>query len=268
MKPLVAPREETRLCPPGITIAVPNWNHELVLPRAIQSGLQALAYLREQGVLGELLVIDDASRDGSLVLLRQLEALLFDEGLRVLALTQNGGLSAARHHALLHARYRHIIFMDADNELVPENTFQFYRASQATGAAVVYGNLICVDGKTAPRLLSNESFQYRMFGENYIDAFALYDRLQALDSGSFIQTLGPEDWEFFLHLATSGKLIVFVPLVFGMYHDVPFSMYKDQAPNIDTYLRRSRRMFNQFGIRPQLPLNTRHKRYHPDLGYL
>ena len=59
-------------------------------------------------------MVDDQSRDGSLALLRQLEALHFDEGLRVLALPENGGVCRARNQALRRASYRHVLVMDRD----------------------------------------------------------------------------------------------------------------------------------------------------------
>src|SRR3954468_19583500 len=152
--------QEVALAPPGVTIAIPNWNHEYVLPRSIGSALRAVRLLKEHDVPADILVVDDASRDGSLTLLRQLEALHFDDGLRVLALTQNSGLPVARNYALLNATYRYIVFMDADNELMPENLHQFYRAITQTRAAVVYGNLLWqgrVPGQVA--VMSNESFQ-------------------------------------------------------------------------------------------------------------
>ena len=54
----------------GVTIAIPNWNHEILLPRSIASALRAVDLLRNEGVPAEVLVIDDASRDGSQTLLR------------------------------------------------------------------------------------------------------------------------------------------------------------------------------------------------------
>src|SRR5687768_16903497 len=85
---------------PGVTVAIPNWNHELLLARSVGSALRAVRLLRLRGVPGEVLVVDDASRDGSLVLLRQMEALHYGDGLRVLALGRNGGLAATRNAAL------------------------------------------------------------------------------------------------------------------------------------------------------------------------
>lgn len=129
----------------GITFVVPNWNHELVLPRAVRSGLDAGECLREHGLNVEVLIVDDASRDGSPVLLRQLEALYYRQGVRVLALEKNSGPSAARNTALTQATYRYVVFMDADNEVVSENVIHFYRSIRATEAAVVYWNILIYD---------------------------------------------------------------------------------------------------------------------------
>src|SRR5690348_3532366 len=96
----------------GVTIAIPNWNHEVLLPRSILSALRAIALLREQGIAGEVLVIDDFSRDGSPTLLRQLEALYCRFNLRVLAFGANAGLAASRNQALTHARFRYVAFLD------------------------------------------------------------------------------------------------------------------------------------------------------------
>lgn len=261
-----------RGCPDGVTIAIPNWNHEYLLSRSIFSGMKAAEALRRHNVPAEVLVIDDQSRDGSLVFLRQLEALYYQDGLRVLALARNGGLPVARNHALRHATYRHIAFMDADNELIPDNLHQFYRAIRQTGAAVVYGNLLSQGPDTSDiTLISNESFQYRAFVENYIDAFALVDRLQILDAGGYLNGLevqAREDWELYLHLAASGRRIVFVPLVFGIYHRVANSMLQEASESHGAQQRHMRRVFDQVDIRKRLMFNTRHLRYHPDIGYL
>ena len=257
---------------PGVTVAIPNWNHELLLARSVGSALRAVRLLRARGIPAEVLVIDDASRDGSPVLLRQMEALYYDDGLRVLALAHNIGLAGVRNTALREASHRYVVFMDADNELLPENLHHFYRAARDTGAAAVYGNLLSRrrdSGHVA--VLSNESFQDRMFDHNYVDAFGVFDRLQLLDCGGYSdarQVRSREDWELYLHLAACGRKVVFVPLVFGFYHDLPGSMIKQSARSEDDQKAHVRRVFDQLGARAKLPLNTRHLRYHPDVGYL
>ncbi len=262
-------RENDRAWPEGVTIAIPNWNHELLLPRSISSALQAVKRLAAHGVPAETLVIDDCSRDGSLALLRQLEALLYEEGLRVMSLKYNGRLGAARNQALRHATYRYIAFLDADNELIPENVYHFYRAIRDTEAALVFGNLLCQGGEAKNQLLhSNESFQARIFRENYIDACCLSDRAQLLDVGGYQtgQSLnGIDDWELNLHLATQGRKLIFVPMLFAIYYTLPNSMIND-VPLPSIY--HAHRIYNQLGARDQVPHNTTRLRYHPDIGYL
>src|SRR5262249_40222991 len=149
----------------GVTIAIPNWNHEIVLPRSIASALRAVDRLRDEGIPAEVLVIDECSRDGSLTLLRQLEALYYKNGFRYLTFGITASLAARRNAALRHARYRYLAFLDADNELIPENLPLFVETLEQTRAAVAYGNLL-VRSPTANHahfVLSNESIQKRIF---------------------------------------------------------------------------------------------------------
>lgn len=224
--------------------------------------------LREHDLAGEVLILDDGSRDGSLTLLRQLEALHFKDGLRVVALGTNRGLAAARNLALERANHGLIVFMDADNELVGENLPLFARAIRATGAAAVFGNLIEPDGPTGdpPGLKSSRPFLSSMYRENHIDAFALVDREQLWDVGAY-SDLAPrlEDYELWLHLVANGRRVVFVPAVFGFYHRLPGSMITEPHRAARA---RARRAHDQLGSRAFLPANARGLAYHPDIGYL
>jgi len=259
--------------PPGVTIAIPNWNHEYVLPRAIRSALDAVRHLAEYQIPAEVLVIDDCSRDGSLPLLRQLEALHHEEGLRVLALPRNNDVIFVRNTALSKATYRYILFMDADNELIGANVHTFYRAMSETGAAMVYGNLLYRDrmGDTT-MIINNESFQDRIIDRNYIDTFALYDRVQISDAGGFAddpKMPSHEDWELVMHLAAAGRKMVFVPVVLGIYHELDRSRVRDAGEeDVQKMTGHLKRVFDQLGIREHQPINTRQLRYHPEVGYI
>lgn len=258
----------------GVTIFIPNWNHEYLLPRSIGSALRAARQLREHNVPAEVLVIDDGSRDGSVTLLRQLEALYFEDGLRVMLLPENIGPVAVRELGLHHAMYQYITWLDADNELLPENQYHFYRALVQTQAAVVYGNLFYIEqDSTQVQLISNEGFQDKMLESNYIDNLSMVDRFQILDTGGFLDkriATTTEDWEMYLHLAANGRKIVFVPLVAGTFYVVPGSRHtpynEDEAYR--SYKQYNTRVYDQLGMRQDHLLNTRYLRYHPDLGYI
>jgi glycosyltransferase involved in cell wall biosynthesis len=221
-------------------------------------------------VPAEVLVIDDFSRDGSQTLLRQLEALYYKDGFRCLTFGANAGLAASRNQALKHARYRYLSFLDADNELVPENLPLFVKTLEQTRAAVAYGNLLVRTpvAECAHYVLSNESMQEKIFRGNYVDAFSVWDRVQLLDVGGYETSFNAlEDYEMWLHLATNGRRIVFVPAVLGYYYALPVSMALDRQKQ-DATGARLLRMYNQVKVRESLKMNTYHLRYHPELGYL
>lgn len=254
----------------GITFIVPNWNHEFVLPRSISSGVKAGEQLRAHGLDVEVLIVDDASRDGSSVLLRQLEMLYFRQGIRVLKLKENSGPATARNVALANAAYRYVIFMDADNEIVPENVIHFYRSMRVTEAAVVYGNIL-IHEPDGTEFCSHESYQTRMFRGNYIDTFSLADAEQLLDVAAFWPDRRNvnEDWELYLHLAACGRRLVHVPMVFGLYYRTRQSRNLDDGRNNNPAEQLIQRMYRQFPeVRDSFQLNTKHLRYHPAVGYL
>ena len=254
----------------GVSIVVPNWNHELLLPRSILSALKAVKILRDRQIPAEAVVVDDFSRDGSATLLRRLEAMYYDDGLRLLSFGTNAGLAANRNHALLHCKNRYITFVDADNEVVPENLPLMIETLQQTQAAAAYGNLLIrsPSGDHAHHAASNESFQKRMFHTNYIDSFAVFDRLQVLDAGGYETSFTRcEDYEFWLHLASNGRRIVHVPVVFGYYYILPGSLAED-ASKLAAVTTRLSRIFNQVSARKFLATKAEHLRYHPRIGYL
>jgi teichuronic acid biosynthesis glycosyltransferase TuaG len=255
----------------GVSIVIPNWNHEILLPRAIASALRAVEVLRGEGRPAEVLVIDDFSRDGSQTLLRQLEALYYRQGLRCLAFSANAGLASSRNQAMDHARHRYVAFLDADNELIPENLPLFIRTLEQTKAVVAYGNLLVrtPTAKFCHYVLSNESIQKKLYQWNYVDAFSVWDRDQFLDVGGYdasYQFLW-EDYEMWLHLLTNGRRMVFVPAVLGYYYLLPVSMSTDQQKQ-EIVRSKLNRIFNQVKVREFLNTNTVHLRHHPDIGYL
>ncbi|MFQ3582981.1 MAG: glycosyltransferase family A protein [Chloracidobacterium sp.] len=250
----------------GITIGMANWNHRLFLPRSVNSARQALQTLATRGVPGELIVVDDASRDGSVEWLAQASAWLSDLPLRVSFQPHQQGPAAARNRILQMARYRYICWLDADNILQGANLWLFWRAIRETGAAVVYGNLIVKEDGRVRALTSNVVYRSAVFHMNETDMCSLCDARQLLQCGG-LQTEpsinSNEDWELFLHLADDGRLIVFVPAVFGTYYVRRQSLsYGFTPPNAVV-----RRMHDHQRHR-SLEGRILGRVYHPDIGWL
>jgi len=262
----------------GVTIFIPNWNHRPYLPRSILSALQAIETLEEAGFSGELLVIDDASRDGSQKFLRTVRVLYEDAPLETVFLERNLGLPRLRNLAMRMSRYRHVCMLDADNELIADNLPLFLRSIVQTGAALVHGLLIDKREGRMTGIRSDSVASMRLTAGNYIDAFALVDAKKMLSVGGYVtdqRLYGYEDWEMVLHLIAEEEQIVFVPVVMGYYHLAPGSMYaetaedkgprpRSAAPEVVTLLRR---MFAQTGTREWDAVRVG-RIYHPAVGYI
>jgi succinoglycan biosynthesis protein ExoO len=216
----------------GVTIFIPNWNQRPFLPRALTSALKALDELEQAGFDGELIVIDDGSRDGSQRFLRSVEMLRSDTRVATAFLPHNIGLPRVRNAGLRLAQFRYILFLDADNELVPENAPLFVRAMRETNAALVYGTLL---DRSAGKIVGERSHKepaMDLFDMNYIDALALFDTEQVLLLGGFstIPLLyGYEDWELVLQLVDNDREILFVPALMGYYHIGRSNMLRETA---------------------------------------
>jgi glycosyltransferase involved in cell wall biosynthesis len=258
--------------PTGLTIIIPNWNHRSFLPRSIRSARQALAAVGDLGHPGEVLIFDDASRDGSSQLLRSLAGLYGWDDVATVFLEQNVGAAAVRNLGIEAARYSHILFLDADNEVFPLGVATLLRAAIDTGAALCYGNLLDIRAGAAVGIRSNDAPTLRLTEANTIDALALVDTRQGRASGGFSRERrfeGYEDHEFLLHLISEERELVFVPTVVGYYHLLPLSMVSESETS--QILRAKRqlivRIFSQAGTR-EWDTERVGRIYHPDLGYL
>jgi glycosyltransferase involved in cell wall biosynthesis len=92
---------------PDVTIVIPTRDRPQFLPRAIKSALmQTFARI-------EVLIVDDASTS-------PVETDTADPRVRVIRLEQRAGVSAARNEGLRTARGKWIVFLDDDDELLPD----------------------------------------------------------------------------------------------------------------------------------------------------
>jgi len=108
-----------------VSVIIPCYNGEALLPRAVDSALAQT----EPDL--EIILVDDGSTDGSGALCDRYAAR--DGRIRVIH-QKNAGLSAARNAGMAIATGDLIAFLDADDQLVPSAYETMLRAMDAVGA--------------------------------------------------------------------------------------------------------------------------------------
>jgi polysaccharide pyruvyl transferase WcaK-like protein/GT2 family glycosyltransferase len=248
----------------GVSMLIPCWNQGCFLAAAVES---ARASLDALAVPGEILILDDASRDQTRATAQELAH--GDPCVRLLASDENLGLPRARNILLTQARYEHAILLDADNRLVPAAVPALYQAARDTGAVLVYGNVAVVDESgQVLGMVSNERATAELLDGNYIDALALLRTARVLELHGYdadARLPGLEDWELNVRLLHLGEPLAFVPTLVGLYRYSRLSMNHDTT----SYRERARRVRRSYGLDgPPPPHAVRGSVYHPATGYL
>ena len=124
----------------SLTLIMPAWNAEKEIERSVRSVLaQSYRDLR-------LIVVNDGSSDGTEAILERLAA----EDARLTPMTvPNGGPAKARNLALdaLEADTRYVMFIDADDELLPDAAQKAVDAAERGAELVIFGfSIIGADG--------------------------------------------------------------------------------------------------------------------------
>lgn len=112
-----------------VSVLIAAWQAEATLQRAVDS------VLAQRGCTVEVIVVDDASLDGT----RALAERLADADPRVRAVSQpvNGGPSVARNRGLELAKGRYAAVLDSDDYLEPDRLQQLLDHAAKTGAEFV-----------------------------------------------------------------------------------------------------------------------------------
>ena len=115
-----------------ISIIIPVFNTAQYLRQCVDSACQQTL----KNI--EIIIVDDASTDNSLAIIREYESM--DPRIGVIKFKNNQGLGAARNAALKQARGRYIMFLDSDDWLEVNAAEQLHeKASQQNYEMVMFG---------------------------------------------------------------------------------------------------------------------------------
>jgi glycosyltransferase involved in cell wall biosynthesis len=127
---------------PCLSVVMPAYNEAATIGKV-------LALVLEQRPVAEVIVVDDASTDGTWAVLKELEKQ--DSRIRLHQHGQNMGKGAALRTGLSHATACYVIVQDADMEYDPEEYFHLLAPMLADRADVVFGSRFL--GSEAHRVL-------------------------------------------------------------------------------------------------------------------
>lgn len=206
-----------------VTVVIPCFNQACFLPAAVAS----VRAQRCEGV--ECLVVNDGSTD---------DTTRIASGLGVHVIEQsNQGVSAARNAGLAAARSELVVFLDADDELLPD---AIARGSAALGsdrtAAAVVGRCQVMNARGEPLpAVHHEVDPSNLYGEwlsrNFVwtPGAAMFRRDALIGIGGFRAALGPAaDYDVYLRLARTGR-VRFIAQDMVRYRQHEASMSRDPA---------------------------------------
>jgi SAM-dependent methyltransferase len=182
---------------PTVAVIIPCYNHASFLREAIDS------VLAQTHPASEIIVVDDGSSDDPASVVENYHDVRFMR-------QQNQGLSAARNIGLMAAESEKIIFLDADDRLLPEAIRSGLGCfAGSPNAGFVYGGhrRVTKDGRpSSPELYSAVSPDpYRdMLRGNLIGMHAtvMYDKSRLMEVGGFDREVRScEDYDIYLRMS-------------------------------------------------------------------
>lgn len=192
---------------PLVSVICLCYNHE----RFVQEALESVLAQTYPAI--EIIVVDDASADGSVAVIQRVAKA--HPQIQVIALPENGGNCAAFNRALALAKGAYVVDFSTDDVFVPERIARQVACLEALDNryGVVFTDAVFIDGKGEPfrkhfdHLLSKGLLDRIPEGDVYTDVLRHYFicsptmlvRRSVLDTlGGYDETLAYEDFDFWV----------------------------------------------------------------------
>lgn len=228
----------TAAVPPRLSVILPTFERPELLEKAWES-------LRGQTFADfEVLIVDDASRDGTPRKVAELAAR--DRRVRGLRLERNGGPGAARNFALAACRGELVALLDDDDQAVAERfarqvaLLDRHPETDFTVSAIGWTDERGEIFQVRPGLIRRGElpaepdalFRLLFLDGNYLPTSTLMARRAALEGASFLEGVrAGEDWYLFLQMAARGRRLRALPepLVLARRDAGHASLMRDKA---------------------------------------
>jgi glycosyltransferase involved in cell wall biosynthesis len=195
----------------SVTVVITNYNHGEYLRQAVDS------VLGQTRPADRVLLIDDGSTDRSSAVLDGLPSSV--EVIR----QRNSGVVAARNRALNLVSTSHVVFLDADNYLLPQFlrwSLAAWRLPHGSQLGFVYSPARVYTADASGYMHTKPWSAAELARQNYVDNTALMVRNALEDVGGYSEAfaeLGHEDWNLFLTMAERGWTGRMIPIPLFCY---------------------------------------------------
>lgn len=205
---------------PAVSVIIPTHSRPHLLPRAVESA-------RAAGTDVEIIVVDDASNDGTAAACRELT------DLKYIRLERNQGVAGARNVGILESTGKYVAFLDDDDLRLPGSLDTEAALLDANPeAGFVCGAMIMADQEYQP---TGEVFLPRNSGNVFWDLLELDFPVMPLSTlirkacflriGILNQRLeGIDDWDIFTRIAEIYPVLV---------TEQPMGIYRQPTPSSD-----------------------------------
>jgi glycosyltransferase involved in cell wall biosynthesis len=190
------------MAPIDVSVVVPTRNRCAFLSMTLRS------VMRQQGVSFEIVVVDEASSDGTSAML----AALADPRIRIIRHAMPVGVGAARNRGAWVARGEWLAFLDDDDLWAPDKLVTQLEAARTTGrdwaytGAVVFrsdGEIVRAQQPLPPAETVRALLRYDAIpggGSNVVVRRAIWQQAGPFDT----RLRNTEDWEMWIRLAKLG----------------------------------------------------------------
>ncbi|AWG20877.1 glycosyl transferase [Flavobacterium faecale] len=196
-----------------VSILIPTYNSALFIKDAVQS-------IREQTYTNwEIIIVDDASTDQTLDILKSIAAI--DTRVQWTQLAQNSGTGVARNTALKQAKGRYIAFLDADDLWKPEKLQTQLDFMKSHAVPFTFSSYDCMNEKGKllnVRVVPPQNLSYRqLFFCNYVgNLTGIYDS-HFFGKVSILPNRKRQDWMHWLTILKKIKSAKAVPESLAIY---------------------------------------------------
>jgi glycosyltransferase involved in cell wall biosynthesis len=242
--------DQALFCPKDqitVSVIIPAYNAAATIERALDSARL------QQGVGAEIIVIDDASTDNTIEVVRK--AILPGENIRLIQMPKNGGASAARNAGIREASGRYLAFLDADDIWLPGKLIKQVAVIEADPDITIVtcnSHMTSVAGVplkeghvNRPPVAGKEAWK-TLLVYNFLPTPTILTRTRLVrELGGFDEALAVgEDLDLWIKLAIRGKVAV-LPEILINYYDMKNSLMKRHsgqtgaivAPMLERHIR-------------------------------